>query len=76
MVAGEETYGDLVMAKIRLYCDSGANIHSSRQEVIDLKKDWNIGPEEWAEMSDSEKEEIVKDWAYERLEIGWEPVEE
>lgn len=62
--------------KIRVYCDSGANIHSRRSEVIDLEKDWNMSDEDWNEMTDDEKQNIVDEWAYERLEIGWEDTDE
>jgi hypothetical protein len=62
--------------KIKLYCDSGANIHSERSEVIDLEKDWGITDEEWESMSDQEKEKLCNEWAYNRLEIGWTPVDD
>lgn len=26
--------------KVKFYCDSGANIHSCREEVVDLVEDW------------------------------------
>lgn len=62
--------------KIKVWCDSGANIHSCREGEIDLENDWGITDEEWGKMSDNEKNEAVTDWAYENLEIGWSKVEE
>jgi hypothetical protein len=60
--------------KIRLWCDSGANIHSCREEIIETETYWGMSDEEWSEMSEDEKAELVNDWAHDRLEIGWEPV--
>lgn len=57
--------------KIKVWCKSGANIHSTREAIIDLEKDWGISDEEWNEMLDGDKEEVVNEWAWERLEIGW-----
>lgn len=59
--------------KIKVWCDSGANIHSRRESVIDISE-WGLSDEEWAELSDDEKYEAVRDWANDRLEMGWEPV--
>jgi hypothetical protein len=56
--------------KVRFYCDSGANIHSCRDEIVDLNS-WNISDEEWKNMSDDEKEQLAVDWANESLEIGY-----
>lgn len=57
--------------KIKVWCNNGANIHSKRQETIDLEDNWNISGEEWNEMSDDEKDELVQEWAMERFEYGW-----
>lgn len=57
--------------KIKVWCDSGANIHSAREEVVDLERDWGISDEDWDAMTDDEKDQAVNDWANERLEIGW-----
>lgn len=58
--------------KIKVWCNNGANIHSKRQEVIDLERAWGITNEEWHAMPDKEKDEMVKDWMWERLDYGWE----
>jgi hypothetical protein len=62
--------------KVRFNCNSGANIHSKRSEVLDLEKDLGITPEEWEAMDEDGKFEEVKMWADQRLEIFWEPVED
>lgn len=58
--------------KIRVWCDSGANIKSSREAVIDIEWQWGITDEEWNEMPDDDKDKLVEEWAWERLSIGWE----
>lgn len=58
--------------KISFNCNSGANIHSKRTEVFDLEKDLNITEEEWNSWSEEDKQKTVEDWAWERLEIYWE----
>lgn len=60
--------------KVKFYCDSGANIHSCREEVIDLEDECGITDEEWNDMDDDEKQKVVMEWAWERLETGWLPV--
>ncbi len=61
--------------KIKVWCDSGANIHSCREEIVDLEKEWNISDDEWNEMSENERHEMALDWAWGRLDIGCEEVE-
>lgn len=61
--------------KVEFYCDSGANIHSCRKEVIDLDADYEISDEEWREMSDDAKYDIVREWAEDYLEIGFSDVD-
>ena len=60
--------------KIIVHCDSGANIHSRKEDTIDLEKDWSISDEEWKAMTEDEKFEQVMDWANNHLDIGWEEV--
>ena len=61
--------------KVKFYCNSGANIHSTRTAVLDIEKEFGFTDEEWKEMSEDEKWEIAKDWAWDRLEIGYEEIE-
>ncbi|CAL9977351.1 hypothetical protein VPHF99_0218 [Vibrio phage F99] len=58
--------------KVKFYCDSGANIHSCREEVVDLVEDWGMTPEECAELTEDGKLELAQDWANDRLDIGME----
>lgn len=62
--------------KIRVWCDSGANIHSRYEATIDLEHETGISPEDWAEMSEEAKEEEMKEIAWRNLEWGFEEVEE
>lgn len=61
--------------KVRFYCDSGANIHSKREDEFDLSE---IGftKEQWMEMTEEEKMVHVNEWANDRLEIGFEELED
>ena len=56
--------------KVKFVCDSGANIHSAREEVVDLE-DWDISDTEWGNMTEKQKQDLVEEWAYDRLEIYW-----
>ncbi len=61
--------------KLTFYCDSGANIHSSRTETFDLDSKTRNGfwmsKEEWLALSEDEKQEQVNEWANERIDIGF-----
>ena len=48
--------------KVRFVCDSGANIHSARKEVVDTE-DLGITDEERLELSEDDKYEMVSEWA-------------
>ena len=63
--------GDSTM-KIRLWCDSGANIHSKRDEVVDTVSQWGMEEGEWEKLTEEEKYELAQEWANDRLEIGFE----
>lgn len=56
--------------KFKVWLDSGANIHSKRQVTITLKE---IGIEdgEWDEMSDDDKDEAMKETAFEHADWGY-----
>ena len=55
---------------IRVWLDSGANIHS-RMERSFSTEDVGLTSEEWDELLEDQKEEIVKDYAFERADWGW-----
>lgn len=59
------------MAKVVFFCDSGANIHSCREEEVDTVEELGMEDGEWEKMSDEEKYKTVEEWANDRLEIGW-----
>ena len=54
--------------KVKFVCDSGANIHSARTEVVDTE-DYGYTDEGWLELSEEQKQEIVEEWANERLQV-------
>jgi hypothetical protein len=56
--------------KFNVYCDSGANIHSRREEEIDLD-DLGISSEEFDAKTEKEKEEMFRDIAFDRLDWGF-----
>lgn len=56
--------------RVKFYCDSGANIHSCREETLDTVKDLGLDDGEWEGFSEEEKYEQVKDWMNDRLEYG------
>lgn len=56
--------------KIKVWLDSGANIHSCFKQTVDLD-DLGYPEEEWAEMSDEEKDDAMRDIAFERSDWGW-----
>jgi len=61
--------------KIKFFCDSGANIHSCREQILDLE-DLGISEDEWNDMSEDDKYKEAEMWANERLEIGFEELED
>lgn len=56
--------------KFKVWCDSGANIHSRYQKEIEA----DIDDSEWEDMSDDEKDAYMKEFALERLEWGYEEI--
>lgn len=62
--------------KIKFWCNSGANVYSKREEVLDVEKDLGYTEEEWNAMSDIQKYNEAERWAWERLEIGYVIVKE
>ena len=59
------------MAKVIFVCNSGANIHSKREETIDTVTDLGMDEGEWEALTDDEKQHHVDVWAWEVLEIYW-----
>lgn len=59
--------------KIRVWLDSGANIHSRREDVFDLEE-LGFTDEEWAAMSEDERFNEIQPIAFERMDWGYEEV--
>lgn len=57
------------MAIIKFHCNSGANIHSCRTATIDTVKNLGLEEGEWESMSEEDREAVVEEWAWQRLEI-------
>jgi hypothetical protein len=61
------------MAKIRLFCESGANGRSYRVSgLLDSVDDLGLDAGEWESLSYPEKYNRAVEWANERLEIYYE----
>ena len=56
--------------KFKVWLDSGANIHSRREQTIDLA-DIGIEDSEWDEMTEQEKDEAMKDVAFDHADWGY-----
>lgn len=61
--------------KIKVWIDSGANIHSKRELVIAIDK-LGIDDEWWDEMTYQEQEEVMREIAFERLDWGFVEIED
>jgi hypothetical protein len=53
------------MITIKAWLDSGANVYSNREIEFEIDKD------EWDAMSEEEKDEHAKEYAWDRMEWGW-----
>lgn len=62
--------------KVRFYCNNSANIHSSREEVVDLVDDWNYTKEECEAMNGKDLALMAEEWASEFLEVSCTKIEE
>lgn len=62
--------------KVKFYCDSGANIHSNRDSGwLDTVEDFGFEPGEWETFTSDEKYKLAEEWAWEKLDIGYEEKE-
>ena len=57
--------------KLRIWCDSGANSQSKREEVLSLEEDMGITEAEWAGMDEKQRDEAVKEFAFAQLDWGY-----
>lgn len=54
------------MAKVRFFCDSGANIKSeNKSELLDTVEDLGYAEGEWENLPDAEKYKAAEEWAWE-----------
>ncbi len=59
--------------KLKIWLDSGANIHSCKEQILDFE-DLGLTEEEWDASSEQEKEEMTKEIAFESLDWGFKKV--
>jgi len=62
--------------RLKLWCDSGANIHSCREDEFDLKEFLGCDTdeealEEWNTLTEEQQYKEVEMWAWEKLDIGF-----
>lgn len=57
--------------KFRVWCDSGANIHSCYKQTITL----DMPDEEWGTMTEQEREDYMQDIAFSRMDWGFTEIE-
>lgn len=57
--------------KVNFWCDSGENIHSCRRETVDTEV-FGFTDSEWLAASADEKFKVAEEWAWEKLDIGYE----
>lgn len=60
--------------KFKVYMDSGANIHSKYEQVVDLE-DIGMDSEDWDQLEQEEKDSVMQEIAWERMEWGYEEIE-
>ncbi|EAO3449517.1 hypothetical protein EAO85_14820 [Salmonella enterica subsp. enterica serovar 4,5,12:b:-] len=60
--------------RFKVYLDSGANIHSKYEQVVELD-DIGLTDEEWNEMTEKQRDEVMKEVAWERMEWGYYEIE-
>ncbi|CCK00819.1 DUF7167 family protein [Cronobacter sakazakii] len=60
--------------KFKVWLDSGANFHSKYEQVVDLEDDLGISDEEWEQMDDEGKNEVMKEIAWDRMDWGFEEI--
>lgn len=58
--------------KFRVWLNSGANIHSKYETVVDLA---DLGVEDdWDDMPEGDRDEIMRDIAFDRSDWGYEEI--
>ena len=62
------------MKKFEVWMDSGANIHSKYKTTVSLN-DLGVSDEEWQEMTDEQRDDVMRDVAFERSDWGYREIE-
>jgi len=60
--------------KFKVWLDSGANIHSKREITISLD-DIGISKDEWNDMEECDRDEVMKDIAFDHSDWGYYEIE-
>ena len=60
--------------KFKVWLDSGANIHSQYEQEVDLD-DIGIDDEECEQMTEKERDEAMRDIAFERSDWGYREID-
>ena len=61
--------------RFKVWLDSGANHASCREDEISLD-DFGMSSDEWDALSDKEKEDLMRDFAWEYMDWGFAEIEE
>lgn len=57
--------------KVKFYYETGY-VGCGQNEIVDLEDDYGISDEEWAEMDDEAKAELVREWMMnDGFDFGW-----
>lgn len=56
--------------KLKIWCDSGANHQSCREETYDIE-DLGMTEAEWDAMTEDEQADFAKEIAFDRLDWGF-----
>lgn len=61
--------------KFKVWLDLGVNIYFCYKQEIDIEEDFGIFDDEWDLYSEGDKDEIMKDVVWERMDWGFEEIE-
>jgi hypothetical protein len=57
--------------RVKFFCNNGANALSCREETFDTVDDFGMNEGQWERLSEDEKYAVAKEWAHDRIEIGF-----
>lgn len=61
------------MKKFEVWMDSGANIHSKRKTIVSLDY-LRISDDEWEEMTEEQRDDVMREIAFERSDWGYKEI--